>query len=247
MSESRKNRQSSAVREGRGLFITLEGGEGAGKSSQMKLLAGHLRELGHEVLLTREPGGSPGAEAVRHVLLSGAAEPFGAEMEAILFAAARSDHVAQVIEPALSAGKTVISDRFFDSTRVYQGIGGKVDPSLVRLLEKIACGDTRPDITVIIDLDPQEGLRRVHGRLDAGGAPDRFEKESLDLQERRRQAFLDIAREEPERCVVIDGSGKPETVAARIWKALAPRVGARPARKPKPGKAAKGRARHGRG
>ncbi len=207
-----------------GLFITLEGGEGAGKSSQMTMLRQRLSELGYSVVTSREPGGSPGAEAVRHVLLSGAAESFGPEMEAILFSASRADHVDTVIRPGLDAGKIVISDRFFDSTRVYQGVSGKVDPEFVRRLEVIACGDTWPDLTLIIDLDPEEGMRRAFARRNSGDAPDRFEKESIKLQKMRRAAYLKIAHEEPERCKVIDGTGSPEQVFERIWTVLEPRL-----------------------
>ncbi len=142
---------------GRGRFITFEGGEGTGKSTQIRLLEKALNELGIDTLVTREPGGSPGAEAVRIVLLSGAAEPLGPEMEAILFAAARSDHVETVIRPALRAGKTVLCDRFFDSTRVYQGATGNVDRTFLRRLEEVACEDCWPDLTIILDLDPADG------------------------------------------------------------------------------------------
>ena len=207
-----------------GLFITLEGGEGAGKSSQMDLLRQSLEKRGRSVVTTREPGGSPGAEAVRHVLLSGAAEPFGPEMEAILFSAARSDHVSTVIRPALEEGKIVISDRFFDSTRVYQGVSGAVDSEFVRRLERIACGDTWPDLTIIIDLDPVEGLKRAHARRNKGEVPDRFEKESLKLQQMRRDAYLAIAKDEPERCFVIDGSGTKDEVFERIWQVVESRL-----------------------
>jgi dTMP kinase len=157
------NREGQKV-PGRGIFITFEGGEGAGKTSQIKLLTEKLSGMGCDVITTREPGGSPGGEAIRHVLLSGAAEAFGNEMEAILFSASRSDHVDTLIEPALKAGKIVISDRFFDSTRVYQGISGKVDMAFIKLLESIACGNTLPDITIIIDLDPEIGMERARKR-----------------------------------------------------------------------------------
>ncbi|MGB7335313.1 MAG: dTMP kinase [Salaquimonas sp.] len=210
--------------ESSGFFITLEGGEGAGKSSQMAFIKERLLQQGHNVVTSREPGGSPGAEAVRHVLLSGAAEPFGADMEAILFSASRADHVDTVIRPALQQGKIVISDRFFDSTRVYQGVSGKVDRKLVRQLERVACGETWPDLTIIIDLDPEEGMKRAGARRKASVAPDRFEKESLMLQKMRRDAYLEIAREEPDRCVVVDGSGSPETVFERLWKIIEQRM-----------------------
>jgi len=214
----------SKVTTRRGAFITLEGGEGTGKSTQMQLLQKRLSDLGHEVVTSREPGGSVGGEAVRHVLLSGAAEPFGAEMEAILFSASRADHVDTLIEPALRSGKTVICDRFFDSTRVYQGVSGKVSQSFVRHLEQIACGETWPDLTIIIDLDPKVGMQRAQERRDVSQVPDRFEKESLKLQELRRKAYLEIASEEPERCIVVDGSGSADEVFARIWAVVEDRL-----------------------
>ncbi len=219
-----KAKAVSKVEAGGGFFITLEGGEGSGKSTQMKQIAEWLRDEGREVVATREPGGSPGAEAVRHVLLSGAAETFGAEMEAILFAAARGDHVDTVIAPALAEGKVVISDRFFDSTRVYQGVSGKASPELVGKLERVACGDTWPDLTLIIDVKPEEGMKRAGKRRSASEDPDRFEKESLELQQQRRDAYLEIARAEPERCVVVSGAGTPETVFARLKKVIAKRL-----------------------
>jgi dTMP kinase len=200
---------------GRGRFITFEGGEGAGKSTQIRLLGAALEDLGVEVVITREPGGSIGAEAVRHVLLSGAAEPLGAEMEAILFAAARSDHVETIIRPALLAGKTVICDRFFDSTRVYQGATGNVGLAVLRRLEEVACEDCWPDLTLILDIDPEEGMRRAALRQSSGG-PDRFEKEALDMHRLRREAYLAIAREEPGRCAVVEASGSVDAVHDRI-------------------------------
>ena len=201
---------------GPALFITFEGGEGTGKSTQIRLLEEALGKRGIEVLMTREPGGSPGAEAVRHVLLSGAAEPLGAEMEAILFSAARSDHVETIIRPALKAGITVLCDRFFDSTRVYQGVTGKVSMELLKQLERVACEDCWPDLTIILDLDPVEGMKRAASRQAEFGEADRFEKESLELQQARRQAYLDIAAAEPNRCRVVDAGGEPETVHGRI-------------------------------
>lgn len=204
----------------RGLFITFEGGEGAGKSTQIATLAAALREIGHDVVLTREPGGSPGAEAVRHVLLSGAAEPFGPGMEAVLFAAARSDHVEQVIRPAVERGAIVLCDRFLDSSRVYQGVTGDLDPGFMRALEKVAINGMRPDLTIILDLDPEEGLRRAAARRGAEETADRFEKETLDIHRRRRQAFLDIARAEPDRCVVVDASQPSDNVAEGVAEAV---------------------------
>ncbi len=207
----------------RGIFITFEGGEGAGKSTQIVTLAQALRGTGLEVLVTREPGGSPGAEAVRHVLLSGAAEPFGPGMEALLFAAARSDHVEQVIRPAVARGAVVLCDRFMDSSRVYQGVTGNLDAGFMRALEKVAINGMVPDLTIILDLDAEEGLQRAAVRRGSDGA-DRYEKETLEVHRRRREAFLDIARAEPERCVVIDAGKSPQDVAAAIAEAVHPLV-----------------------
>ena len=209
----------------RGFFITFEGGEGSGKSSQIKRLKNALEKSGEKITLTREPGGSPGGEAVRHVLLSGAAESLGAEMEAILFSAARSDNVETIIKPALDSGHHVLCDRFFDSTRVYQGVSGKVDAQLVGALERVACEGAWPDLTLILDLDPKEGLARAAKRRGAKSIPDRFEKEHLSLQKKRRKAYLAIAKNEPERCAVIDGNGTPSQVFSRIRKEVQNRLG----------------------
>lgn len=208
----------------RGFFITFEGGEGAGKSTQVQWLASALREQGREVVVTREPGGSPGAEAVRHVLLSGAAEPFGPAMEAVLFAAARSDHVEQVIRPAVERGAIVLCDRFLDSSRVYQGVTGDLDQAFMRSLERVTVNRMVPDLTVILDIDPAEGLRRAAARRGVGDA-DRFEKETVEIHKRRREAFLEIARAEPERCVVIDAGALPEEVAKRIAETVLQAIG----------------------
>jgi len=203
----------------RGFFITFEGGEGAGKSTQIRRLQEHLQQQGHRVVVTREPGGSPGAEAVRHVLLSGAAEPFGPEMEAVLFAAARLDHVQQVIRPALEEGAVVLCDRFIDSTRAYQGTTKGLSKSFLAALERAAVGDTMPDLTVILDIDPEIGLQRASARRGEGSV-DRFEKDTLAVHQKRRKAFLDIAKAEPERCVVIDASRSADAVAANVLEAV---------------------------
>ena len=198
-----------------GLFITFEGGEGAGKSTQIGRLADHLRADGDDVLVTREPGGSPGAEAVRHVILSGAAEPFGPAMEALLFAAARNDHVEQVIRQALKAGQMVLCDRYIDSSRVYQGVTGNLDPDLMRAIERAAINGLMPDMTIILDLPAEVGLQRAHARRGAGTA-DRFEKETIDLHRKRRDAYLAIATAEPERCKVIAANRPADEIAADI-------------------------------
>jgi len=208
-----------------GIFVTFEGGEGSGKSTQIKRLAARLVELGHHPLVTREPGGSPGAEAVRHVLLSSAAEKFGAEMEAVLFSAARSDHVETVIKPALARNEIVLCDRFFDSTRVYQGVTGEVDMSFLKQLEEIACEDAWPDLTIILDLAPQTGMQRAKTRRGKNEKPDRFEKETIELQEKRRTGYLEIARLEPGRCIVVDAAGTTTQVFTRLWKAVEERLG----------------------
>ncbi|MDA4843749.1 dTMP kinase [Hoeflea poritis] len=203
----------------KGHFITFEGGEGAGKSTQIQYLAEALKARGYDVVITREPGGSPGAEAVRHVLLSGGAEEFGVRMEAILFAAARSDHVEELIRPEVEAGKIVLCDRFMDSSRVYQGVTGGLEPDFIRSLERIAINGMIPDLTIILDLPAEVGLSRARARGDDQGIkPDRYEKEALAVQEKRRDAFLDLAAREPQRCKVIDGTQPADAIAQEIEK-----------------------------
>lgn len=199
-----------------GLFITFEGGEGVGKSTQINRLADVLRRRGHDVLVTREPGGSLGAEAVRHVLLSGAAEEFGVRMEAMLFAAARSDHVEQVIRPAVAEGTIVLCDRFMDSSRVYQGVTGNLEPQFIEHLERIAVNGMIPDLTLVLDLPASVGLGRAKAREGKDAAPDRFEKEEVSTHEKRREAFIDLTRIEPERCKLIDANKAEELVALAI-------------------------------
>lgn len=199
-----------------GLFITFEGGEGVGKSTQIHRLADVLRRRGHDVLVTREPGGSLGAEAVRHVLLSGGAEEFGVRMEAMLFAAARSDHIEQVIRPAVAEGTIVLCDRFMDSSRVYQGITGNLEPQFIQNLERIAVNGMIPDLTLVLDLPASVGLGRAKAREGKDAAPDRFEKEEVSTHEKRREAFLDLTRTEPERCKLIDATQAEDLVALAI-------------------------------
>lgn len=204
---------------GPGLFVSFEGGEGAGKSTQIRLLAEALRARGHDVVVTREPGGSPGAEALRHVLLSGAAEPFGIRMEALLFAAARADHLSCFVRPALARGQVVLCDRFVDSSRVYQGVTGNLEPKLMAVLERVSVAGTMPDLTLILDLPAAVGLARARRRAGASptaAQPDRFEKERTEVHEKRRQGFLDIAAREPERCRVIDASLDIDLIARDI-------------------------------
>lgn len=202
-----------------GRFITFEGGEGTGKSTQSALLMKRLKGLGIDVVQTREPGGSVGAEIIRHVLLSGAAKPFGPEAEAVLFAAARADHIKTTIAPALAAGQWVICDRYIDSTRVYQGAVGNVDPRLISGLERLTAGEVIPDLTIMLDIDPRVGLARAEKRRGKGEA-DRFEDEKLDFHVKLREGYRQIVAANPERCVQIDAQGTPEGVAAAIWNAV---------------------------
>ncbi len=206
-----------------GKFITFEGGEGSGKSTHAALLAERLRAHGIDVLLTREPGGSPGAEIIRHISLSGIAKPLGTETEAILFAAARDDHVGATILPALRAGRWVVCDRFIDSTRVYQGALGKVDMKLIRGLERVTVGDNMPDLTILIDVPANIGLARAKTRRGDGTA-DRFEAESVEFHETLREAFLGVARQEPGRFAVIDGRPPRDVVAGEIWSVVERRL-----------------------
>lgn len=203
----------------RGKFITFEGGEGTGKSTQAKLLVERLKTLGVVSIMTREPGGSTVAEIIRHVLLSGAAKPLGAEAEAMLFAAARDDHLTQTIRPALERGEWVVCDRFSDSTRVYQGVLGQVDPRLIKRLEKITVGDTKPDLTLVLDVPATIGLARAKSRR-GNAETDRFESEDLAFHERLRDAFRQLAIGEPDRCVLIDTGQTPDRVANDIWAAV---------------------------
>lgn len=207
----------------RGRFITFEGGEGTGKSTQAARLAERLRAFGVGVHLTREPGGSPGAEILRYVILSGVAKPLGAEAEAMLFAAARDDHLKTVIRPTLEKGMWVICDRFADSTRVYQGVAGNVDTRSIRALERIVVGDTKPDLTFILDVPASVGLQRAAQRRGKSGA-DRFENEERTFHEKLRDGFLMLAASEPERCVLIDATVSMDDVHDQIWKVVSERL-----------------------
>jgi dTMP kinase len=205
----------------RGRFITLEGGEGAGKSVQRDRLVARLRAAGFEVVATREPGGSPSAEAVRDLLLAHGThwQPLS---EALLHAAARSQHLAQTVRPALEAGRWVVSDRFSDSTRAYQGWGQGVSLEALDQLECMVVADTRPDLTLMLDVAPEVGLARAQGR---GQGADRYEAMDLSFHRRLRAGYRAIAGAAPERCVLIDAGGSEDAVAAEIRDAVRERLG----------------------
>lgn len=204
---------------GRGRFISFEGGEGSGKSTQIKKLAERLNAAKLPNIVTREPGGSTGAEIMRHLVLSGMGKLLGPDAETLLFAAARDDHVRNVIAPALAQGTWVLCDRFSDSTRAYQGKLGNVSSTLLDAMQRVTIGDLKPDLTFILDVPAEVGLKRASLRR-GNGAPDRFEAEDLKFHERLREAYRQIAAEDPQRCVLIDTTADPDTVAARIWSIL---------------------------
>jgi dTMP kinase len=204
---------------GRGKFISFEGGEGSGKSTQIKLLADRLAVARLRAIVTREPGGSPGAEIIRHLVLSGMGKLLGPDAETLLFAAARDDHVHTVIQPALSQGTWVLCDRFSDSTRAYQGRLGKVAPGVLNAMQRVTIGDLKPDLTIILDVPVEIGLKRAAARRGAG-APDRFESEDIKFHQDLRDAYRQIAAEDPERCVLIDATPNPDAVAGQVWTAL---------------------------
>lgn len=208
----------------RGRFITFEGGEGSGKSTQIKLLADTLRGMGIGTVVTREPGGSPGAEIVRHLVLSGMGKMLGSAGEALLFAAARDDHVRSVIAPALMQGQWVLCDRFTDSTLAYQGYLGDVDIGLLRAMERVTIAGLRPDLTFILDIDPEIGMARA-ARRRGHEVPDRFEAEGIAFHHRLRDAYRQIAAAEPDRCVVVDASADVTSIASRIAGIVMERFG----------------------
>ncbi|WP_010137948.1 dTMP kinase [Oceanicola sp. S124] len=202
--------------QGSGLFLSFEGIDGSGKSTQARRLAGHLRDLGREVVLTREPGGSPGAEEIRALVLNGDPDRWSAETEILLFTAARRDHLERTIQPALERDAVVICDRFADSTRMYQGLSRGDLRAQVDKLHALMIG-REPDITLLIDMDPAEGLSRALSRT---GAEERFETFGLELQQAMRRGYLDLAREHAERFRVVDGTGDPDEVFDRLLSAL---------------------------
>ncbi|MEM8574141.1 MAG: dTMP kinase [Pseudomonadota bacterium] len=206
-----------------GRFITFEGGEGSGKSTQATILADRLSRSGRPVFVTREPGGSPAAEEIREVLLSGQVAEFGPLAESVLFAVARADHIDNAIQGALQQGQWVICDRFIDSTRAYQGTTAGVSRGLINALETITVGALLPDVTFILDIPAEDGLARVEARAE-GEDLDRFESQELMTHERIRRAFLDIAEEEPGRCVVVDASQPEAMVAEDVWETVLQRL-----------------------
>ena len=203
-----------------GRFISFEGGEGAGKSTQARRLAAALEKRGISCVITREPGGSPGAEEIRSLLVNGDPGRWEALTETLLLYAARADHVARTIKPAMEEGRWVLCDRFADSSWAYQGAGRGLDRETVRRIEAVAIGDFKPDLTFVLDLPAEEGLKRANARAST---ESRFEQFDIGFHERLRQAFLDIAKRAPDRCRVIDASADENTVAQAIWKAAAAR------------------------
>jgi dTMP kinase len=204
----------------RGKFITLEGGEGAGKSTQAQRLAARLREDGREVVQTREPGGSPGAEALRALLVQGEADRWSPLSETLLMYAARADHLERVISPALDRGAWVVCDRFADSTRAYQGAGGGVAPEVIERIDRDVVGDNQPDLTLVFDLPVEAGLARAAAR----GGDARFESLGHAFHDRLRVEFLAIASREPERCVLSDAAAPMEAVTDQVWRAIQTRL-----------------------
>ena len=204
-----------------GKLITFEGGEGAGKSTQVSLLVERLKSAGRHAVATREPGGSPAAEEIRETLLSGKIKSFGPFAEALLFSIARQDHVDTVISDALARGQWVVCDRFLDSTRAYQGVTGGLPAPVISALERLTLHGLMPNLTIVLDIPVEEGLARARRRRTT---PDRFESQDFGQHERIRKAFLDIAEEEPARCVVIDARKPEALVAEDVWEAVAERL-----------------------
>lgn len=206
----------------RGKFITFEGGEGTGKSTQSRILTARLMAEGRPAIRTREPGGSEGAEALRSLLVEGRADRWSPMSETLMMNAARRDHLERTILPTLELGEWVICDRFADSTRAYQGAGGGVPADFIATVERAVVGDNRPDLTLVFDLPPRIGLERAFGR---DMFEVRFETKDFDFHTRLRAAYLAIARDEPERCLIIDASGTEDEVAELVWRAVSDRLG----------------------
>jgi dTMP kinase len=205
-----------------GRFITFEGGEGAGKSTQLRLLAENLRQRGVELICTREPGGSEGAEQIRSLLVSGDAGRWDGVTEALLHFAARRDHLRRTVWPALQSGRWVLCDRFADSTIAYQGYGHGLDLAQLQHLYRMAVGNFAPDLTIMLDLPVTDGLARAMGR---GGREDRYEKMDLGFHQRLRDGFLAIAANEPKRCAVVSALGEPSEISAKVLAVVEARLG----------------------
>ncbi len=202
-------------------FISLEGGEGTGKTTQIRRLAKRLRERVGDVVLTREPGGSSGAETLRDLLVRGDTDRWSPLSETLILYAARQDHLERVIRPAIARGAWVLSDRFADSTRAYQGAAGGVSAVLLATLEQAVVADTRPDLTLVLDLPVEQGLARAAGR---GGGEQRFERKGEDFHARLRQAFLAIAAAEPDRCEVLDATLGVDALGEAVWEVVRRRL-----------------------
>ena len=210
----------SASANSPGRFITLEGGEGAGKSSQIQVVKDYLEARGIDVVVTREPGGTPVGQEIRNLLVSGDKDKWSPLSETLLILADRAAHLEQVIRPALADGKYVVCDRFFDSTRAYQGIAGGLGLEVIHNLQQPVLGTTLPDVTLLLDIDPEKGLSRAQER----GGDLRFESKTLAYHQTLRQAFLDFAKQEPERMVVIDADRDIEAVSTDIITVLGERL-----------------------
>ena len=202
-----------------GLFITFEGGEGCGKSTQIASLKARLEAMDKTVVQTREPGGTDLGESVRSLLQhDDAGQGMSPEAELLLFAASRAQHVRELIEPAIAQGQIVLCDRFLDSTTVYQGVARAIDSKKVETINQFAIGDSKPDLTILIDLAPEIGLARVHARND--GQLDRMEKEAIEFFQAVRQGYLNLAKSEPKRFLVLDGSQSIEDLETQIWQRI---------------------------
>ncbi len=209
----------------RGKFITIEGGEGAGKSTQVVRLCARLQGRGLDVVATREPGGSEAALEVRRLLVEGAVDRWDPLSELLLHSAARREHLVATVRPALEAGKWVVSDRFADSTMAYQGYGHGLAREAVESVTGLVVGETKPDLTIILDLPVETGLARAHerGRADHS-VEDRYERMGAEFHERLREGFIDIARREPERCIMVDAGADADAVAEEVWRAVSERL-----------------------
>jgi dTMP kinase len=212
----------------RGVFISFEGGEGCGKSTQIRRVAERLESLGNSILLTREPGGTEIGEQLRELLqFSKAGDAMTAETELLLFAASRAQLVREKIEPALSAGRIVLADRFLDSTTVYQGVARRLDPERVAEVNRFAVGGCVPDLTFVFDLDPAVARERLGSRASSPGIPDRMENQPAAFYDAVRDGYLRLARETPERVLLLDASQPEEVIFSEIWKLLATRLSGR--------------------